>query len=355
MSDAFYKIKILKKNKETSDCFSFTFSVPEKWNSLFQYFPAQFLTFQFEIEGKSHVRSYSLSSSPFLNEDLKTAVKRVSGGVISNHMVDSLKEGDEILSQVPQGAFYKPPKNLDPHHYVLFGAGIGITPLFSILKTILDSSASDKVLLVYSNKNPDAVIFKDELNELEKKYPEQLRVKHIFSEKEGRLNESHMSEVLNSLVLKEALFYLCGPKEYMKGIKKFLIQNQVKEDQVHTEDFKVVPVRYPQPDEDSIFLKAPLCEKGEPETLKANIDGENHTISLNREKSLLEQLLDKGLNVPFSCTSGNCMTCMAKLKEGEVFQIEEGILDEENRENMEILTCQSYPLSKKVAVDFDDF
>ena len=140
----------------------------------------------------------------------------------------------------------------------------------------------------------------------------------------------------------------------MNMVSEFLTENAVTKEQIHTEDFKTVPVRGPKPDENSVFFTVPGFEEGEPEELKALIEGEEAIIPLNREKSLLEQLLDKGLNAPFSCTSGTCMTCMAKLKEGKVFQTEEGILDEENIQNREILTCQSYPLSRKVVIDYED-
>ena len=354
MSVDYYPLTVSKKVREAEDCFSFYFSVPKEHESHFQYRPAQFLTFQFEIEGKTLVRSYSLASSPFLNEPLRTTVKRVAGGVVSNYMIDHIQEGDTILSQIPLGEFFKPPKSLKPGHYILFGAGIGITPLFSIIKTVLDSSDLDKVTLIYSNRNPESVIYQKELNKWKEKHKDRFSIHHVFSKTEGRLNKTKLSHLLTGEMLRATLFYLCGPKDYMNMVSKFLTENQVNKEQISTEDFKVVPIRGPKPDENSIFFTASVSEEGEPEELKALIDGEEVTIPLNREKSLLEQLLDKGHNAPFSCTSGTCMTCMAKLKEGKTFQLEEGILDEENIQNLEILTCQSYPLSRKVIIDYED-
>ena len=185
----YHPLKIIKKVREAKDCFSFYFSVPEEHKDLFQYRPAQFLTFKFEIEGKPFVRSYSLSSSPFLNEPPRTTVKRVPGGVVSGYMIDHIQEGDTILSQKPLGEFYTPPKSLKPGRYVLFSAGIGITPLFSIIKTVLDSSDLDTVTLIYSSRNPESVIYKEELREWEEKHRERFRVRHIFSGAEGRLDK----------------------------------------------------------------------------------------------------------------------------------------------------------------------
>ena len=354
MSVSYYPLKVTRKVRQAEDCCSFYFSVTEEHSALFHYRPAQFLTFQFQIKGRPFVRSYSLASSPFLDEPLRTAVKRVPGGVVSNYMMDHVEEGDTVLSQTPLGEFYRPPKSLKPKSYILLGAGIGITPLLSIIKTVLDSSDSDKVTLIYSNRDPSAVIFKEELEILEEKYKGRFCIHHVFSKTEGRLNKDKLSGFLTLSDLPESLFYLCGPKDYMSMVSEFLIENQIEKDQIHTEDFKITPVRGPQPDENSVIFTAGYFEEGEPEELKAVVEGEEVSIPLNREKSLLEQLLDRGHNVPFSCASGTCMTCLAKLKEGKTFQPEEGILDEENIQDMEILTCQSYPLSRKVVIDYED-
>ena len=354
MSVDYYPLKVSRKIQEAEGCFSFYFSAPKDHEGHFQYRPAQFLTFKFEIEGKAFVRSYSLASSPFLNEPLRTTVKRVDEGMVSNYMIDHIQAGDTILSQIPLGEFYKPPKSLKPCHYILFGAGIGITPLFSIIKTVLDSSELDKVTLVYSNRDPESVIYRKELQEWEEKHKDRFSIHHIFSKTEGRLDKQKLSRLFTSETLKDALFYLCGPKDYMSMVSQFLTENRISTERISTEDFKVAPVRGPRPDENSVFFTASVFEEAEPEELKAAIDGKEVTIPLNREKSLLEQLLDQGHDAPFSCASGTCMTCMAKLKEGKTFQLEEGILDEENIQNLEILTCQSYPLSRKVVIDYED-
>ena len=236
MAVDYYPLKISRKVREAEDCFSFYFSVPKEHESHFQYRPAQFLTFQFEIEGKTLVRSYSLSSSPFLNEPLKTTVKRVAGGAVSNYMIDHIQEGDTILSQIPLGEFYKPPKSLKPGHYILFGAGIGITPLFSIIKTVLDSSELDKVTLIYSNRDPESVIYRRELEEWEEKHKNRFFIHHILSKTEGRLDKRKLSRLFTDETLKDTLFYLCGPKDYMNMVSEFLTENQVSKEQISTED-----------------------------------------------------------------------------------------------------------------------
>ena len=345
MSVEYYPLQIVKKKFETKTSCSFYFSVPEKFKPLFVYQAGQFLTFRFLIEGKEHVRSYSIASSPFVDESLQTTVGLVEGGVVSNYMFSQIKEGDTIDS---------PPKSLSPQTYVLFAAGIGITPLFSILKTVLETGLSKNVALIFSIRNREDFVYQKYLESWEKRFKGKFTINPILSSEEGRLNSDKLSQILKSFSLPESLFYLCGPKDYMDMVSKGLLSAGVKSEYIHTEDFKVIPIRGPKPDHNSVFFTAEVFEEGEPESLEVVLNGENIKISLNREKSLLEQLIDKGYNPPFSCTSGSCMTCMAKLKKGKVFQLEEGVLDEDNINNLELLTCQSYPLSKIVSLDYDN-
>ena len=350
----YYPLKIEKKVQESKDSYSFYFSIPKEHEFAFVYRPAQFLTFKFNIDGKDYVRSYSIASSSFANEILQTSVKRVQGGIVSNYMIDNLKEGDEIFSQKPLGEFFTPPKTLEDQTYVLFAAGIGITPLISILKTVLVTKTCKEVILIYSNREQQDIIYNAQLEDWKKSYPDKLKIHNVISKKEGRLDASKISHFLNDINLQSSLFYLCGPKDYMSFIEKTLQDLKISEFKIFKEDFNVVPILGPKPDEDSVFFESEVFEQGAPETLEANIYGENIKIPMNSEKSLLEQLLDEGHEAPFSCTSGSCMTCMAKLKEGKVFQLDEGILDEDNIKALEILTCQCYPLSKKVVIDYED-
>lgn len=354
MSVQYYPLTVIKKKVETESSYSFYLSVPEEHKSLFSYKTAQFLSFRFLINNKEYVRSYSISSSPFINEDLKVTVGLIEGGVVSNYMISQIKEGDVIESQKPLGDFFCLPKNLSSQHYVLFAAGIGITPLFSILKTALETNLAKTVTLIFSIRRQKDFIFQKELESWQKLFKSNLKIQLIISQEEGRLNPEKLSSILKNFDLKNSVFYLCGPKDYMDMISNNLLSTSVKQENIRTEDFKINPILGPKPDEDSIFFTAKTLTEGEPENLKALLDGEDLEIPLNREKSLLEQLIDQGYNPPFSCTSGSCMTCMAKLKEGKVFQLEEGILDEENIKNLEILTCQCYPLSKTVAIDYDN-
>ena len=254
MSVQYYPLKIIKKEFETEKTCSFYLSVPEQYKSLFAYKTAQFLTFRCHIEGKEYVRSYSIASSPFLEEPLRTTVGRVKNGIVSNYLLSHLKEGDQIESQAPLGEFFQLPKSLEPKNYILFSAGIGITPLFSILKTTLSAHLANKVYLIFSMSNIKHFIYKKELELLKEKFKEKLIIKAISSQEEGRLDKRKLKEILETLNLKESLFYLCGPKDYMKMIQEHLLNSKIEKAHIHTEDFNVVPQRGPKPDENSIFL-----------------------------------------------------------------------------------------------------
>ncbi|MBC6414996.1 MAG: ferredoxin--NADP reductase [Bdellovibrionales bacterium] len=354
MSIPYYPLKLIKKEFETEKTCSFYFKVPEDHKKLFQYKTAQFLTFRFYIQGKEYIRSYSLASSPFLNENLMTTVGKVEQGVVSNYMLSELKEGDTVESQIPLGEFFHLPKDLKSKDFVLFAGGIGITPLFSILKTTLETGLARKIYLIFSIRSLKDFIYKKNLKELENKFKNQFQIKLIISESHGRLNPDKITKLLDNLEPTKTCFYLCGPKDYMTMISKHLLKLGNHKNSIYTEDFNIIPIRGPKPDEDSIIFNAKQSSEGEPKILKSFLNGEEIEIPLNREKSLLEQLIDQGYNPPFSCTSGSCMSCMARLKEGKIFQLQEGILDEENIKNLEILSCQCYPLSETVHIDYDN-
>ena len=354
-----YPLKVTKKARETERAFSFYLQPEEKDKALFCYRPAQFLTFKAEIEGRTVLRSYSVASCPIEEEPLRVIVARLPGGAMSNYLMDHVQEGDVLLSQIPLGGFFSPPGNLRPKEYVLLGAGIGITPLFSILKTALAAGAENKVRLIYSSKDLEHIICRSELEALQIKYSGRLFIHHVLSKKEKRLNPEKLKNLLSPVLQnedqkKEALFYLCGPKDYMNMVQETLFRYNIAKENVRTEDFKTVPLLGPKPDEDSLILSAEPFEEGLPEKMEALLDGESAAVSMNSERSLLEQLLEGGYSPPFSCTSGSCMTCMARLKKGKIFQPETGILDEEQIKELKFLTCQAFPLSKKVVLDYDD-
>ena len=396
-----YTIKIKKKIQETPDSVSFIFDIPQEYKLLFHYKPAQFLTFHFQIKGEKCLRSYSLSSCPLLNEDLKTTVKRVTGGIVSNYMTDHLKEGDTLLSRKPTGRFFKPPENLKPKHYFLFAGGSGITPLFSIVKTVLLSDPENKVTLFYANRNESSIIYHAELKEWAIRYKKQFNIMYILSREKtpwcniyGRLEKKDLEKYFSNIPVNnpDHLYYLCGPLDFMRTVQDFLIQKQVGKTHIRQESFfsstqkkQQDPIRkqlkstteqkndspditsppstpaqnFPPPDssvQPAVLLegKEGKSEKNTPEIIRAFINEEKIEILAQSDIPILEQLLSAGHSPPFSCLSGSCMSCLAVLKKGRITQEERGILEDENLEKCEILTCQAKPESRLVEVDYDN-
>ena len=397
-----YPLKIIKKIQETRDSVSLILEPLPKDKEIFRYKPAQFLTFQFSINNKKYLRNYSLSSCPFMDEKLKTTVKRVENGFVSNYIIDNLSEGDVISSRKPLGRFFKPPADLKSKCYYLFAGGSGITPVFSIIKTVLLSDSENQVHLFYSNKSRDFIIYKEELDQWVSKYNKRFHIVHIFSQSPqslggeiiGRLNNDHLKMYFKNIKMpdKSNLYYLCGPNGLMETVENFLKEKQVSKAQIQKESFFASSLQKTDTQKlqqqtaatnhtegtsipgntsacssaremksngdstSSLIVKGKFSEgeKAKPETIRAIIEGETIEIAASSSIPILEQLLATGHSPPFSCMSGSCMSCLAVLNTGVIAQDERGILEDENIENHEILTCQAKPQSQLVEVDYDN-
>ena len=358
-----YPLKIKQKIMECEDACTFILTPEVESKSIFEsYRVAQFLTFHLNIKGKTLTRSYSLSSSPLLKEELTTTVKRVGQG--SSYLIDQIKEKDILLSSKPQGKFFKPPNDLQPRHYFILGAGSGITPLFSIIKTVLTSDEENEVTLVYCNRKRDSIIYKKEIEKWQKDFSKRFRVIHVLSQPhsadsydyKGRLDSSVLEEILKqNQSSNKPEYYLCGPIEMMKMATEVFQKNGAEKSQVHKESFgqtHLSPKMLKAPTSSLVISASESLEDPPLKDIQAWLDGEKITISAQPDISILEQLIDAGYAPPFSCMEGNCMTCMAVLKKGKIYQNDAGILEEENIAAKEILTCQAKPLSS-VEVKYD--
>jgi len=356
-----YPLTVKKKIIECDDACTLALSPKDEDRQLFTYKPAQFLSFHIEINKQQLVRSYSISSSPLTEENLTTSIKKVNQGPMSSYLVDHIKEGDVIQSTAPRGRFFKMPDNLKPRHYFLIAAGSGITPLFSILKTVLLSDEKNQVTLVYCNRQETSIIYKTELEKWRKNQPSRLKIISILSQPKGaeydfkgRINEDLLKQILNNIQNSlEIEAYLCGPVELMAMAEKIL-SIRLDKKQIRKESFgATVKKKNPQLPKSAVVISSDSSEQGEVETIKALLEGETIEIPAEPEISILEQLIEAGFSPPFSCMEGHCMTCMAVLKKGQVYQDEAGILAPENISDKEILTCQAKPLSSVVEVDYD--
>jgi len=353
----FHSLQIQKIQKETDDCVSITFRVPEELQDIFQFKQGQSLTIRTIKNSEELRRSYSICSSPFDNE-LKVAVKKVEGGIFSTYANEQLKTGDHIDVMPPVGKFYT---ELDPgqkKNYVSFAAGSGITPVLSIIKTTLLTESQSIFTLVFGNRSKASIIFKEDLEALKDKFINRFRIYHILSREKtdadinyGRIDKSKCELLFSKLIdIKKCdEFFLCGPEEMIFSIRDFLLENGVLKNKIHFELFTI-----PGQKQSVKIEKQEKKDEGPKATISVKLDGIlfDFDLSYNGE-SILDAALNEGADLPFACKGGVCTTCRAKLVEGEVEMDVNWGLEQDEIDKGFILTCQSHPKTSRVVVDFD--
>lgn len=370
MSTQFHSLKVMKVIPEISDASSITFEIPSDLEDKYAYAHGQYLTLKFQINGKEERRAYSMSSSP-LENGITVTVKKVDKGIISNHICNNLKEGDLVEVMVPQGRFTLQLDEEKNRTFYLFGAGSGITPLMSIAKTALEEEPLSTVFLFYGNRDEESIIFKHQLDEMERKYQNQFIVRHTLSrpKKEktsglgglfkkarmswegevGRVDELSVKKFLadNPTRSKEAHYFICGPGGMIDEVENTLLGMGIDKKSIHSERF----TSNDSDDESTTHLGAAAPLDGA--KLKVHLDGETIETEVKKGKSILDTLLDLKYEPPYSCCSGSCSTCMAKIVKGKVEMEACYALDDDEIEEGFILTCQSHPTTAEVEITFD--
>ena len=351
----FHKLIVKDIKNETSDCVSIAFDIPEGLKNDFHFTQGQNVTIKFISDGEELRRSYSICSSPLENE-LRIAVKKVANGLFSTFANEKLKLGDVMEVLPPTGTFFTEVNPANRKDYVFFASGSGITPVISIIKTILLTEQNSSVTLVYGNKNVQSIIFREEIETLKDKFLKRFRVFHILSREKteadfnyGRIDVSkcnHLSKLINFNIIDD--FFICGPEQMIFNIKDFLEGWGIESKNIHFELF-TTPVRKitTQP-----LKTKQASEEGSDITVK--IDGRSFDFKLGFDGNvILDAGLAEGIDLPFACKGGVCCTCKAKLLQGEVeMETNYGLEKSEVKAGF-ILTCQSHPRSKKVVVDYD--
>lgn len=339
-----YTLKVVELRKETKDALTVCFKQPGL--KKIKYLPGQYLTLIFRINGRRYIRPYSLSSSPSVDPNLEITIKRVPGGIVSNHIIDLLKVDDIVEMMHPMGDFtFEPNRYHIDQHVVLWAAGSGITPVISIAKDILHKRTGHKVTMVYGNRYVDDVIFNDKIKDLIKSFPEHLNVWNFYTRLvvdnsdpdhiQGRIDPGKVLEVLRSITdLKNSVHYICGPLGLKESVKRALQAIGINEDHVFTEDFELQ--KDPKDFED-IITRAVVI----------NIGGESSSVEVVKGKSILEAGLDAALELPYACQTGHCTVCKATTVTGQVKMIGITKLPDDLKTD-ECLTCCAYPLSDDV-------
>jgi ring-1,2-phenylacetyl-CoA epoxidase subunit PaaE len=353
----FYPLTVSNIRQETPDCVSVAFEVPSDHSSEFTFVPGQYLTFKYMHEGEELRRSYSICSAPYENE-LRVAIKKVEGGIFSTYANEQLTEGTVLEAMPPMGNFVNDISKAGRHTYVAFGAGSGITPIISIIKTVLKNEDESTFTLVYGNQSFSSIIFREEIEALKNKYLNRFQVIHILSRERleselnyGRIDTEKCDALCKSLVSLEALdkAFICGPEQMIHAVKDYLMDHGLDKSKVKFELFtSATKIGYKTTASAEKVDESELCD------ITIKVDDRTVDFKLAHEGfTILDAALAKGADLPYACKGGVCCTCKAKLIEGEVEMDVNYALEDDEVENGYILTCQSHPKSKKVVVDFD--
>lgn len=354
MSTHFEKVRVKEVRKETEECVSILFDIPEKLQQSFAYLPGQHITIRTEINHEPIRRSYSLCSSPVHNE-WRIAVKKIEGGIFSAFANHQIKEGDIVELLPPLGSFILQHSE-DAKRYICFAAGSGITPILSIIKTGLAKQPHSSFTLIYGNRTTQSIIFKEEIEALKNKYIDRFEVIYILSREqteaplnEGRIDARKCEQVFKYITpLAADAYFICGPEEMIFTVRNWLVSKDIEQKKIHFELFNTSTVNTQQKTHQPIQTTAAVSHV----TIK--LDGRSFQFDLPfNNKSILDAALSTGADLPYACKGGVCTTCKAKLLQGKVEMDVNYGLEPEEVEAGFILTCQSHPLTENVMVDFD--
>lgn len=317
-----------------------------------KYLAGQFLTLVFDIQGKELRRSYSLCSSPDVDEPLAIAIKRVENGEISRLLHHRTAVGDILYAMQPNGLFTYPPQDELKRTVFLFGAGVGITPLFSIIKTALVKESQSKLFLIYSSRSPDETLFYDALNELQNNYPDRFKIIYVSSQSQNlmmaRLNVFLIEKIVKEYMefdKKDALFYTCGPIDYMVTCRITLLNLGFDISQIKRETF-VMPED--EVDEDDTTEKE--IKDTNTYSVVLNLKGQEYRLSVPYNKTILNAALEQNIDVPYSCKAGICSTCTANCVKGGVRMDYNEILMDDEIAAGRVLVCTGHPTENDTTI-----
>ncbi len=352
MNSDFHKLDVAAVKAETKSAKSIRFEVPDELKATFRWRPGQHITLRFQLKGEEARRSYSISSSPFSHDGLRITVKRVKGGLVSNHINDHLKPGDQVDVMPPFGGFCLDPAPKARRTYYFFGAGSGITPLFAMARSVLMGEPHSTAYLLYGNKNAKSIIFRDALKALQAKYPERLSVRHVLSTpsmwspfdywRRGRIDAKAIATFIDEHppYAQDAQYYVCGPGSMNVVVRTALMGLDVPTERIHDESYGGEVIV-----DDTV--------SGMEASAEVEIAGAVQTIAIEAGKTVLQAARAAGLQPPFSCESGVCGACRAHLSDGTVHMRARMALDDQDVAQGAILTCQSLPTSRQIELSYD--
>jgi len=350
----FHSLKVAKLTHPTEESVAVTFDIPDDLRSEFQFTQGQHLTLKKDIEGEDTRRSYSICSCP-IDETMTVAIKKLEGGKFSTYANDSLQVGEEIEVMPPHGSFYVP---LDPEQarsYVAFASGSGITPIISIIETTLRTEPESEFTLFYGNRRTGTIIFQEELEALKNRYMGRFSLYHVLSKERqesdlfnGRIDSEKIQSLAKLFFDPQSVdyYFTCGPEEMMLSVQDELKKLGVPEERVHLELF-TSPVGKLGAKESTVKHEKANAE------ITVVLDGNSLTFPYDSDKSILDVAYDNGADLPYACKGGVCSTCVCKVEEGEVSMDVNYALEPDELARGLVLSCQSYPKTDKVKLNFD--
>ena len=346
----FYKLAVKEITRETPEAVSVLFQVPAELQANYRFTAGQYINLKLTLDGNEIRRAYSICSTPESGE-LRIAIKSIKNGYFSKFANEQLTVGKVLEVGTPEGKFTFEPDAARQKNYAAFVAGSGITPVMSILQTVLEKEPNSTFVLVYGNKSSNETIFYNQLHDLQLKYVGRFFVHYVFSQQKaddqlfGRIEKSTVNFVLKNKHKEKEFdkFFLCGPEEMINRVSDVLKENNVKEKDIKFELFSA------SSSENEIKKSLEGHTK-----ITVLVDGDETSFEMSQKQSLLEAALKQGLDAPYSCQGGICSSCIARISKGTAEMKKNTILtDGEIAEGL-ILTCQAHPTSSEIFVDYDD-
>jgi ring-1,2-phenylacetyl-CoA epoxidase subunit PaaE len=352
----FHSLTVSNVKNETRDTIVVTFDVPQELQYAYRYIHGQHLTLRAKINDEDVRRSYSICSGVQENK-LRVAIKRTPGGVFSTWANDTIKPGGVLDVMPPMGHFHTPLKPDSKNHYLAFAAGSGITPMLSIIKTTLVAEPKSMFTLFYGNRASSSVIFKEDLAELKDQYLDRFKLVYVMSREQqdielfnGRINKEKCEQLFKSWVALEDvdMAFVCGPEQMMHEVSDALESNGLSKDKIKIELFATSVPRRQHVSNSHLIAGSHDCE------VTLIIDGAHVNFTMEKDKeSVLEAALKQGIDMRYSCKAGVCSTCRCKVLDGKVDMDANYALEDYEVARGFALSCQSFPVTDKLVMDFD--
>lgn len=363
MSTLFHPLRVKAIEPDTAEAVIVSFEVPADLRQTFGFTQGQYLTLRRDIDGQDLRRSYSICAG-LDDGELRVGVRKVRGGVFSNWINAHLQPGDTVQVMAPQGRFFVPIEPGIARHHVGIAGGSGITPILSIMKTVLAREPLSRFTLIYGNRQLQSTMFKEEIEDLKNRYMTRLVLQHVFSDEHtdsplgrGVMNREKIGEFLRTVVPAKSIdhVYVCGPFQMNDEAEAALLAAGVPQERIHIERFGIALPSAASAGQVGAVVHEALPGDAKQARITIVRDGLQREIAFTEgQPSILDAASAAGLEVPFSCTSGVCGTCRAKLVEGEVRMERNFALDKNEVAAGFVLTCQAHPLTERVTLSFDE-